>query len=147
LSSFASWNWSQEVYPDASLGCPQPGQAYAQQQTLGYQFTFVTYDGITYDYRVSGDQTIVILCSPTTVPVGQPQPTVAVPTISVPVNVSGPVSNFPCPGTTTGSVASHLAIGMRGTVTASINLNMRAQPNRSSIVAGLVRPGDQFTVV
>lgn len=61
LSELSNWRWEQNLYPDTSLGCPQPEQVYAQVQTIGYKFT-LTYAGTIYDYRVSGDSSIVILC-------------------------------------------------------------------------------------
>jgi|GEM_PF-1265589 len=61
FESLASFRWAYRDYPDASLGCPQPGQVYAQVVTPGYQFD-LTYAGTTYDYRVSEDGQTVILC-------------------------------------------------------------------------------------
>jgi hypothetical protein len=61
LSNIWQWRWVGDVYPDTSLGCPQPGEQYAQVVTDGFQF-LLTYQGTTYDYRVSVDGTIVILC-------------------------------------------------------------------------------------
>src|ERR1044071_4265908 len=31
------WSWEQLDFPDTSLGCPQPGQSYAQTVTRGYK--------------------------------------------------------------------------------------------------------------
>ena len=58
-----NWSWDQEMFNDASLGCPQPGLMYAQVITRGYSFT-LTYAGIIYDYRANeaGD---AFLCSTT----------------------------------------------------------------------------------
>jgi hypothetical protein len=56
------WTWSAEIYPDASLGCPQAGQTYAQVQTRGFQYLF-TYDGVNYDYRQSADRSTLFLCT------------------------------------------------------------------------------------
>jgi hypothetical protein len=61
LSDIWQWRWVGDVYPDTSLGCPQPGEQYAQVLTNGFQF-LLTYQNTTYDYRVSVDGTIVILC-------------------------------------------------------------------------------------
>ncbi len=58
------WSWERLTFPDASLGCPQPGEVYAQMQVVGYRFLF-TYQGQIYDYRVSDDRQVVILCSVT----------------------------------------------------------------------------------
>ena len=46
-------------FPDASLGCPQPDQMYAQVITPGYQ-VILAVSGSEYDYRVAGET--VILC-------------------------------------------------------------------------------------
>ena len=50
----SNYSWTQNVYPDTSLGCPRSGAAYAQLITAGYKF-LLTYRGKTYDYRVSAD--------------------------------------------------------------------------------------------
>ncbi len=56
------WTWRAEIYPDASLGCPQAGQTYAQVQTRGFQYLF-TYNGVNYDYRQSADRATLFLCT------------------------------------------------------------------------------------
>src|SRR5258708_1166880 len=47
-----SYSFEQDVFPDSSLGCPQPGQAYSQIVTKGYKI-LITYPrgGAAYDYR------------------------------------------------------------------------------------------------
>jgi hypothetical protein len=50
------------VWPDASLGCPQPGMQYAQVQTDGSQIV-LELDGVPYDYHAGGDTT-PFLCEP-----------------------------------------------------------------------------------
>ena len=62
VNDLSWWMWRQEVFPDASLGCPKEGQTYAQVLTTAYVFE-LTYNGIVYDYRVPLDRTGVILCS------------------------------------------------------------------------------------
>ena len=44
------------VWPDASLGCPQPGMQYAQVQTDGSQI-LLEVDGVVYAYHAGGDTT------------------------------------------------------------------------------------------
>jgi hypothetical protein len=61
LSDLDNWRWAQDLYPDMSLGCPQPDTAYAQVVTQAYKF-LLTYEGVTYDYRVSANGSVVILC-------------------------------------------------------------------------------------
>ena len=62
LDDLSNWRWSQDLYPDVSLGCPETDRAYAQVVTQGYKF-LLTYNGVIYDYRVSADGDVVILCS------------------------------------------------------------------------------------
>jgi hypothetical protein len=40
------------IWPDASLGCPQPGQMYAQIETPGYRITLVA-NGTDHEYHAS----------------------------------------------------------------------------------------------
>lgn len=83
LNDIWQWRWVGDVYPDASLGCPQPGEQYAQVVTNGFRF-MLTYESTTYDYRVSADGAIVILCA--TYPVGE------APSIGAPVDETEPVA-------------------------------------------------------
>ncbi len=48
-------------WPDTSLGCPQPGQAYAQVITPG-QILVLSANGQEYEYHTSGDQ--IVACEP-----------------------------------------------------------------------------------
>jgi hypothetical protein len=45
-------------WPDASLGCPQPGMSYAQMVTPGYQIILLA-DGQEYDYRANYETAIL----------------------------------------------------------------------------------------
>lgn len=47
-------------WPDASLGCPQPGMIYAQVITPGFRITLKR-EGQTYVYHIDREQ-LVILC-------------------------------------------------------------------------------------
>jgi hypothetical protein len=48
-------------WPDTSLGCPQPGQAYAQVITPG-QIVVLSANGQEYEYHTGGDQ--IVACEP-----------------------------------------------------------------------------------
>lgn len=50
-----------ESFPDASLGCPEPGQFYAQVVTPGFQVLVDAY-GLPLDYRVDGRNETYRLC-------------------------------------------------------------------------------------
>jgi hypothetical protein len=47
-------------WPDASLGCPQPGTMYAQIITPGYRIVLAA-EGATYTYHTDGGK-LVVLC-------------------------------------------------------------------------------------
>lgn len=66
-----NWSWSQESFPDTSLGCPTPGEIYAQVITPGYIFNLEV-AGTVYEYHVSVDGANVRLCNQR--PVGSETP-------------------------------------------------------------------------
>lgn len=59
--STAFWEWREVIYPDTSLNCPAPGQSYTQVQTRGYEIKITLRTG-EYDYRLSSDGSILVLC-------------------------------------------------------------------------------------
>ncbi len=77
LNDFSSWTWREEVFNDASLGCPQEGESYQQLITRAYIVTFVLNE-TTYDYRVAGNGTVVI-CSPAELAGNTSTPVVVIP--------------------------------------------------------------------
>lgn len=54
-------SFEEQEFEDASLGCPQEGESYAQVVTPGYQITLEA-QGEEYDYRVAEDSETVLLC-------------------------------------------------------------------------------------
>ncbi|NWF69357.1 MAG: hypothetical protein HXY40_09745 [Chloroflexi bacterium] len=109
LADLSDWAWSEQIFPDASLGCPQTGQTYAQVQTRGFQF-ILTFENVTYDYRVSADGTLVVLCS----------------------SVSAPESCDSAPGDIP-FVEPRLTIGQQARVVQNITLSLRAEPTRGAL--------------
>jgi hypothetical protein len=147
LSDLAAWSWSQQNFPDSSLGCPRPGLRYNQVVTNGFQ-VLLTYNGVVYDYRVTADAATVFLCSPTgdgTTQVVQPTPEqVVVP--AQPAQPAQPVQStgqVVCPG----GLATRLAVGMQAQAIATGSINIRAQPSTTAQVAGLLLPNEPFAVV
>ena len=82
-----NWTWEQDVFPDAGLGCPQPGQTYATGQVHGYKI-LVTINSIVYDYRARADTSVFFLCSPAASSI---QPASVNPTAVPPVTVTPPL--------------------------------------------------------
>src|SRR5262245_61766448 len=52
LGSTENWSWEGVVFPDASLGCPAPGQTYAAVTTRGFKILILV-GGSNYDYRAN----------------------------------------------------------------------------------------------
>ncbi len=61
------------VWPDGSLGCPQPGMAYAQVQREGYRILLRHQDRV-FTYHGGEDQAPFLCLSPLTPPGYNPSP-------------------------------------------------------------------------
>lgn len=121
-NTLSNWQWAQEEFSDAGLGCPQPGNTYAQVITPGYIFT-LTYQGTIYDYRVSLDGTQVILCEQRSTDAPTPQPTLeeqySNPLCQAPTDTTGPYPR------------SRVNIGTLATGTLTTN-RLREQPSTTA---------------
>lgn len=73
FETLTRYYWEARDFADASLGCPRPGQMYAEVITPGFQF-LLTYAGTTYDYRVAEGADQAILCD------SYPAPSMSTPT-------------------------------------------------------------------
>jgi WD40 repeat protein len=126
LTQVSEWNYQQSVYPSPALGCPQPGIAYTDVLTSGFQF-IITYDGTVYDYRVSDDKSIVVLCGTAPAPASVP----------------------PCPPADDPAfIAPRLTKGVKARVVAAGLPNViREQPGSSSKLLGQIPAGDPFIVI
>jgi WD40 repeat protein len=114
---------------------------YSQVVTPGYQFLF-TYGGTIYDYRVSADQTIVILCSTTT----EGGPTLT-PTAVDPNQIDFAI---PCPNPEPGVIylPTRLTTQMQARVVpGGIPNNLRAEPSSQSALVGEIPSEAVFTII
>jgi len=68
------------IWPDASLGCPQPGSVYAQIPTPGY-LVMLEYDGNEFEYHVSIHGNVLYCENPTPPISGTPQDSSPFPTL------------------------------------------------------------------
>ncbi len=149
LDDLSSWQWEQKNFPDTSLGCPKPGLSYPQVITNGYQI-LLTYEGVTYDYRVSADRSTLFLCSPggqATVP-GTPIPTIGPGDDTTPQ--PRPTTPAPPPAgiaVCAGALPARLAVGAVARSTTTGSINIREMPDTGSDVAGLLLPGAQMDVI
>ncbi len=126
LSQVAEWNYQQSVYRSPALGCPQPGIAYPDVLTSGFQF-IITYAGTVYDYRVSDDKSIVVLCGTAPAPATVP----------------------PCPPANDADfLAPRLSKGIQARVVDNGLPNViREQPGSSSTLLGQIPAGDTMIVI
>ncbi|MCA0458087.1 MAG: SH3 domain-containing protein [Chloroflexi bacterium] len=126
LTQVDSWNYQQTVYASPALGCPQQGIAYADVQTSGFQF-IITYGGTVYDYRVSEDGSIVVLCGTAPAPV------------TVPPCPPPDDPDFLPPRLSKDAEAQVVAGGLPNV--------LREQPGSSSQPLGQIPPEDSFIVL
>jgi hypothetical protein len=123
INDLDNWTFSGELFPDTSLGCAQPGKIYSQVQTSGVQFILV-YQGVSYDYRVSADKNIVVLCGTSEV-------------------------RPPCPPPDDPAyLPPRLSVGVQGRVVSTgIPNNIRQQPGSSSQLLGEIPTNAVFNVI
>jgi hypothetical protein len=57
-----AYTFSPETWPDAGLGCPEPGQTFPAQPTPGYKFLF-TVKGVIYEVHTNLDGSAIVLCN------------------------------------------------------------------------------------
>lgn len=129
FESLAAFQWAYREYPDASLGCPQPGQVYAQVVTPGYQFD-LTYAGTTYDYRVSEDGQTVILCD-------------SAPAEPIEETPDGTYDPQPC-GQTYTVVSGDTLAGIANQCDTTIDALMQSNPQ--IIDPALILPGQELSI-
>lgn len=139
LRNLARWEWTQKAFPDASLGCPQPGQNYAQVVTNGYEIIF-EYNGSVYDYRaaIGGE---VFLCSGPENGTGTQSATATATPDITPENDDG---RTVCED----AMPTRLANGMRGQVRPSgPAVRLRAEAATSAANLQSLASGTAFTVI
>jgi len=133
IGNLTSYLWGQENYPNSALGCD--GVQGTGSDIAAYQFD-LTYGGVTYDYRVSADSTIVVLCSQ----LDPNQPTPIPP-------LDEQYSNQLCvePEGDLPYMRSRINVGLEVQVASTV-LNLRAQPSSNAEVLQQVPTGTVFRV-
>lgn len=151
LDILSNWQWEQLSFPDTSLNCPQPGQTYAQTITNGYRF-LLTYNGVTYDYRVSADRRILVLCTnpPAQQPTATSQETTTTPggAVTPTPTPEATLPDFPQRLVCSDAMPTRLSTGTPGRVLPGAPpVNLYSSPTRTAPVAGQIPGGETFTVV
>ncbi len=139
LNDLSDWSWEQTSFPDTSLGCPQEGTSYAQVVTVGYRFTLV-FEGMIYDYRVSNDGNIVVLCG---------AEDAAAPATLTPLSPEEHDRLAVCPNPEPGVryLPTRLTTGIRAQVApAAGTVNLRSDADKDAAAAGEVPGGALFDI-
>lgn len=82
-----SWTWEEIVGANSGFDCPAPGVSYPSSPNRYLKY-IINYNGQRYDYRVNGDGTILVLCSPTGQPLARLENGVNVLVVATPVPVA-----------------------------------------------------------
>ena len=134
VQSLDNWSFHQDLYTDTALGCQYVAGTARPEGISGFTFIMV-YQGVSYDYRVSADGSIVFPC----IPEGggqspaQPQPT-------------SQASN--CPSDFAGYLPPKLQVGGQGRIgTGGTPNRLRALPLVSGQQIGLIQPGETVTIL
>lgn len=142
-----NWSWSQVAYDNGALGCEESVETFTPDPVVGYNFIFEIGEN-TYDYRVSADRTIVVLCSVTNINDVDPEVT-ETPEPLIGEDAEDPYSNPLCgePPTDISYMPTRLTTEIRGYVTPGLPVNIRTQPATTATATGQL-PGDtEFFVV
>lgn len=149
IADFDDWRWSQRTYEDTSLGCPQPGEEYEPDPTMGYR-VLIWYRGATYDYRVTRNGALLTLCllgsvsesgSPTATPATSPTPT------PLPTAISPTATPLPGREVCPGALLTRLAVGQSVRVASSGASPIRAAPDTTSTIIAQIEQGQPVTLV
>ncbi len=140
ITDLDNWSYVQNFYTDTALGCPYV--AGTARPTGISAFTFkLTYHGVTYDYRVSADGSIVFPClkegggplGATTQPI-QPAQT--------------PTTSSNCPAGYTGYLMPRLSVGGQAQIGTNGTPNrLRSQPGVNGQQISVIQPGTTVSIV
>lgn len=130
LTDLDTWTFQQNLYTNTALGCEFAAGSERPEGISGLT-VIMTYQGVSYDYRVSTDGSIVFPCDPNLLQ--QPAAT------PLPVN---------CPPDYAGFLPPRLNVGGQGRIGLEGTANrLRLQPNINSEQNGSILPGSTVTIL
>jgi WD40 repeat protein len=129
-----NWSFHQDLYTDTALGCQYVAGTARPEGISGFTFLMV-YQGVTYDYRVSADGSIVFPC----IPEGGGQ---------IPAQPQATSQATNCPADLTGYLPPRLQVGGQGRIGTGGTANrLRALPQVNGQQIGLIQPGETVTIL
>jgi hypothetical protein len=141
-----NFTFEQFTYPDNTLGCdiapvtPTPGNV------SGYQIS-ITFQNVTYDYRVSADSTIVFPCDANLL---QATPVVppATPAGTTPTSTTSGTP-IPCPTGFAGLLPPRVNLNQqaRVTTTSGVPNRLRSAPSLNAEQIGQINAGETVTII
>jgi len=148
VQDFDDWRWSQRTYADSSLGCPQPGEKYEPDPTMGYRI-IITYRGATYDYRVTRNGALVRLCLLGGVQERDATPSARATPTATPLPTVIPTTPTPLPGRVlcSGALLARLEVGQSAQVAAHTPAPIHAAPRTTSTILAQIDPGQPVSVI
>ena len=141
LTDTDSWNYTSDFYTNSSLGCPLATGTEIPQGVTGFTFT-IALDGVTYEYRVSGDSSIVIPCSQNLLETA-PLPTGEV----TPGDLTPVVTGEACPQGFVGLLTPRVTANSRAEITGGAPIRLRSGAGLSVTQLALIIPGTVIDVI
>ena len=131
-----NWSFHQDLYTDTALGCQYVAGIARPEGVSAFTFIMV-YKGVSYDYRVSVDGSIVFPCIPEGGGQIPAQPT---------SQATSTATN--CPADFAGYLAPKLQVGGQGRIgTGGTPNRLRALPSVNGQQIGLIQPGEIVTIL
>ena len=140
-----NWSWEQVRFADSSLDCQMEGQTYTAGEIVGYRFIFEV-QGDSYDYRVSADESILVLCSVTSLDeVDGEEDTDEI----IGDDEEAPYTNplCPTPPADITYMPTRLTVQIQARVAPGLPNNLRAEPSTTGAVIGEIPGEGIFTVL
>lgn len=142
VRDFVEWHYTVNRYTDSALGCASVSGNSIPEGINGYTFTFVG-NGVTYDWRISEDGSIVFPCDAGMIQQSTTQPTL-LPATALPPRVTP----APCPPNYAGYLPPRLQVGAQARIEPGGTPNrLRQTPEISGIQIGLMNPGTLADVI
>ncbi|MFO7323737.1 MAG: SH3 domain-containing protein [Chloroflexota bacterium] len=139
LETIDAWRYVVDRYTDTALGCPLVTPQPVPEGIIGYRFELVV-DGITYDYRVSTDRTILFPCDANLLQT--PPDAATTPVIPDTPDVAlTPETGEACPPNFEGLLPPRLAPNTSAEVIGAAPSRLRNSPSLAGTQIDLINPG------